>query len=260
MAAGFTAGARLMRASADVLRRDPGLLWFPAISTCCLLVTAGFWIFEGAWLYAIHASALLFVPVVVLGLYSLVFVGVFFNVAVAGAVAQALAGRGASVRDGINVAWSSLGGVAGWAGYSLFVSLALGLVQSVKGLRWAGKAAQVAWNFATFFVVPLIALEGLDAGDARRRSFELARADWQAETGGLGALRVVLIVPGILFAVVARLLIDGRVHSRPAQVFLGIVLLAGFGLGVAVGVVRQVFAVWLYRRAAATPESAALIA
>src|SRR5437764_1138190 len=122
MAAGFTAGARLMRASADVLRRDPGLLWFPAISTCCLLVTAGFWIFEGAWLYAIHASALLFVPVVV------------------------------------------------------------------------------------------------------------------------------------------RLLIDGHVHSRPAQVFLGIVLLAGFGLGVAVGVVRQVFAVSLYRRAAATPESAALIA
>ena len=121
MAAGFTDGARLMRASADVLRRDPGLLWFPAISTCCLLVTAGFWIFEGAWLYAIHGSALLFVPVVVLGLYSLVFVGVFFNVAVAGAVAQALTGGRSSVRDGINVAWSSLGGVAGWAGYSLFV-------------------------------------------------------------------------------------------------------------------------------------------
>jgi hypothetical protein len=260
MTTGFSDGARLMRASADVLRRDPALLWFPAISVCCLVITAGFWIFEGAWLYAIHGSALLFVPLVVFGLYSLVFVGVFFNVAVAGAVAQVLAGRGASVRDGIDVALSRFGGVAGWAGYSLFVSLALGVVQGIKGLRWAGKAAQVAWSFATFFVVPLIALEGLDAGDARRRSFELARADWQAETGGLGVLRAVLIVPGILFAVVARLLIDGHVHSRPAQVVLGTVLLAGFGLGVAVGVVRQVFAVSLYRRSAPAPESAALIA
>src|SRR4051812_41922602 len=117
MAAGFSDGARLMRASASVLWRTPALLWFPVLSICCLLLTAGFWIFEGAWLYAVRGSGLLFVPLVVLGLYSLVFVGVFFNVAVAGAVAQTLAGGGASVRDGVNVAWSRLGSVAGWAGY-----------------------------------------------------------------------------------------------------------------------------------------------
>jgi hypothetical protein len=37
-----------------------------------------------------------------------------------------------------------------------------------------GKAAEVAWSFATVFVVPLIALEGLDSTSARRRSFQLA--------------------------------------------------------------------------------------
>ena len=34
-----------------------------------------------------------------------------------------------------------------------------------------GDLAQVAWSFATIFVVPLIALEGLDPESARRRSF-----------------------------------------------------------------------------------------
>jgi len=261
MTRGFGDGARLMRASADVLRRDPALLWFPFASTFCLLVTAGFWIFEGAWLYAVRGPWLLFVPLVAAGLYSLMVVAVFFNVALAGAAADALAGREATVGRGLDVAWTQLGSVAGWAAYSLFVSFALSLVESFRGLRWIGKAAEVAWSFSTLFVVPLIALDGLGAGEARQRSFELARNDWQAEGGGLVALRAALLVPGILFALVARLLFQGHVHSRPAQVVLGAVLLAGFALGAAVGVVRQVFAVSLYRLALPErEESAALMA
>jgi hypothetical protein len=260
MTRGFGDGARLMRASADVLRGNPALLWFPLASTLCLLVTAGFWIFEGAWLYAVRGPWLVFVPLVLLALYSLVFVGVFFNVAVAGAAAAALSGRATSFREGVDLAWSRFGSVAGWAGWSLFVSLALGFVENAKGFRWAGKAAEVAWNFATFFVVPLIALEGLDAGEARRRSFELAKADWQAESGGLGALRIVLIVPAVLFALDGKLLFSGHVHSLTAKVLMAGVLLVGLAMGVAVGVVRQVFAVSLYRFAPERTDNAALMA
>src|SRR5947209_18057940 len=88
VAMGIKDGARLMRASFDVVRRDRALLWFPVISTGCLALTAGFWIFEGAWLYAVRSPGLLYVPLVVAGLYSLAFVGVFFSVALAGAAAQ----------------------------------------------------------------------------------------------------------------------------------------------------------------------------
>jgi len=35
-------GARVMRDSFDVVRRDRALLWFPVISTACLALTAGF--------------------------------------------------------------------------------------------------------------------------------------------------------------------------------------------------------------------------
>jgi uncharacterized protein DUF6159 len=245
----FGTGAQLMRASLDLVRRDPELLWFPVISTACLAVTAGFWLFEGAWLYSVSGPALLFVPIVVLGLYSLAFVGIFFNVALAGSAAEAVDGGEPSLGDGFEIAWTRLAAIAKWAAYSVSVSLLLGFVESIKGARWIGKAAQVAWNFATIFVVPLIALEGLGASDARRRSFELARENWRTESGGLGALRLALLVPGLLFYLDGKLLFGGHVHSLAAKGLLGVVLLCGVATTVAASVVRQVFAVSLYRTA-----------
>ena len=252
VAMSITDGARLMRASFDIVRRNRALLWFPVISTGCLAFTAGFWIFEGTWLYAVRGPALLFVPLVVAGLYSLFFVGMFFSVALAGAAAQAIDGGEPSFSDGVNVAWTRLGRIAGWAGYSLFVALALEFVKGIKGLRWLGTAAQIAWSFATIFVVPMIALEGLDSASARGRSFQLAKENWRAESGGLGALRATLLIPGLLFYLDGKLLFTGHVHSLAGKALLGAVLLCAFGVGVAASVVRQVFAVTLYRRATAS--------
>jgi hypothetical protein len=239
-------GARLMRTSFDVVRRELALLWFPVISTGCLALTAGYWILEGAWLYKVSGRSLLFVPLVIAGLYSLAFVGVFFSVALAGAAADVINGGEPSFRDGVDIAWNRLGGIAGWAAYSVFAAVVLGFVKGIKGLRWLGTAAEIAWSFATIFVVPLIAVEGLDSASARQRSFQLAKANWRAESGGLGALRAALLVPGTLFYLAGRLLSDGQAHSLAGKALLVAVLVCGFGVGVAAGVVRQVFAVSLY--------------
>jgi hypothetical protein len=252
---GITDGARLMRTSFSIVRRERYLLWFPVLSTACLVLTAGYWILQGAWLYEARGSSLLFVPLVIAGLYSLAFVGVFFSVALAGAAVEAIDGGDPSFSDGVNIAWNRLGGIAGWAAYSVFVAVVLGFVKSIKGFRWLGTAAQIAWSFATIFVVPLIALEGLDSGSARQSSFQLAKENWRAESGGLGALRATLLIPGVLFYLDAKLLDSGHVHSLAGKALLGAVLLCGFGVAVAAGVVRQVFAVSLYR--VATTSAAA---
>src|ERR1700730_10856377 len=181
-----------MRASFDVVRRAPTLLWFPVISTACLALTAGYWILEGAWLYHVSGRSVFFGPLVIAGLYSLAFVGVFFSVALAGAAAEVLDGGEPSLSGGVHIGWNRLGGIAGWAAYSIFVAVVLGFVKSIKGLRWLGTAAEIAWSFATIFVVPLIALEGLDSASARQSSFQLAKENWRAESGGLGALRAAL--------------------------------------------------------------------
>jgi hypothetical protein len=202
---------------------------------------------EGAWLYQVSGRSLFFVPLVVAGLYSLFFVGAFFSVALAGAAAEVLNGGEPSFRDGVDIAWNRLGGIAGWAAYSLFVAVVLGFVKSIRGLRWLGTAAGIAWSFVTIFVVPLIALEGLDSASARQSSFELAKQNWRAESGGLGALRAALLVPGALFYLAGKMLFDHRVHSTAGKALLVVVLVCGFAVLVAAGVVRQVFAVSLYR-------------
>jgi hypothetical protein len=206
------------------VRQEPGLLWFPVVSICCVTLTAAFWIFEGAWIYAVEGPKFAYVIVFAVAVYSVTFVGIFFNVALVGAAARNLEGEPAGVGDGCSVAWKRLGEIAGWAAFSVFVSFLLALIKSVKGLRWLGSAAGVAWSFATLFVVPVIALEGLDTEDARRRSFELARNNWH----------------------------DDRVHSLAGKVMLGCVLLGGAAVFVVASVVRQVFAVELYR--AGTPK------
>ena len=48
----------------------------------------------------------------------------------------------------------------------------------------------------------------------------------------------------------AKLLSGGHVHSLAGKAVLGAVLLCGFGVAVGASVVRQVFAVELYRSAA----------
>ena len=73
------------------------------------------------------------------------------------------------------------------------------------------------------------------------------KENWRTETGGLGALRAAFLVPGLLFYLDAKLLFEGHVHSPGAKALLGFVLLCGFALSAAVSVVRQVFAVELYR-------------
>ena len=83
------------------------------------------------------------------------------------------------------------------------------------------------------------------------RSFQLARENWQAETGGLGVLQLALIVPMFLLYVTGRLLAGGHLHSTAAKGAFALVLVAGFAVAVAAGVVRQVFAIELYRTAEA---------
>ena len=252
MTIGIGDGVGLVRTSWGVVRRDPALLWFPIVSTVCLALTAGFWIVQGAYVYAANGPRLLFVPVVIAGLYSLAFVGVFFSVALSGAIAQALDEDGEpSFNDGMNVAWLHLGAIASWAAVSIVVAIAIGFVKSFKGLRLVGDAARIAWSLATIFVIPLIAFDDLDVADARQRSFELAKENWRAETGGLGVLNAAVLVPGLLVYVVARLIADGHVHSLGGKALVGIVLLCGFGVAVTARVVRQVFAVELYRTATA---------
>ena len=62
-------------------------------------------------------------------------------------------------------------------------------------------------------------------------------------------------LPGVLFYLAGKVLASGHVHSLAGEVLIGAVLVCGFGVGVAASVVRQVFAVSLYRVATTSGQT-----
>jgi hypothetical protein len=98
-----------------------------------------------------------------------------------------------------------------------------------------GGIANIAWSVATFFVVPVIALEGLGPKEALKRSAGVIRERWGEGVVGSGTIGGVVFVLGILPGL--------------ALVAIGLALagssVVGGGLVVALGVIVVVAAVLL---------------
>jgi len=75
------------------------------------------------------------------------------------------------------------------------------------GGDWAtGKAAaaaassvvRAAWSVSTFFVIPLLALEGLGPGDALKRSVSLIRERWGEGLGGSASIGLAVFLVAVV--------------------------------------------------------------
>ncbi len=195
-------GWRLARVSWSVLRKDGSLAVYPAVASVVALVA--FWIVAGVGIVVENAVATPWValPFLLAGVYVAIYFVVYFSVALAAAAQQSIDGRDTGLRDGLKVARTRRGVVAKWA----LLELALGLVMSVIGalLNDAGAktlsnlvsaAAGFAWSVATFFVIPVVALEGLGPRDAMTRSVALIRTHWgEAVVGRTGIGAVVFLI------------------------------------------------------------------
>jgi hypothetical protein len=161
-------GWALTKQSWAVLRNDRSLVIFPILST----------------VFAMIAVAVIWVPTVVVAgvfqdgtvnennpavgvaavvtIYVSTFIAIFFNVALAACAVRSLRGEDTRVGEGLSAAMRRIGPIVGWT----LVAGTVGLILRVLEERFpiAGKIAVwiagAAWAIATFFVVPVIALEG----------------------------------------------------------------------------------------------------
>ena len=132
---------------------------------------------------------------------------------------------------------------------SVTVNLLIAFIRERAGLAGAvlGGIAGVAWNLATFLVVPVIAFEGLGPIDALKRSESIFRKRWGVQITGQAAVGGLVALAGFVPAVLLVLL-----GARGASGGLQWALIA---IGVVVGVIALVvartvgvvFAVALYR-------------
>ena len=205
-------GWQLTKQSMHVLKMDKELLLFPLLSgIACLLVLASFALplfFSGA-LEAIEANQENLTQnaiawVILFAFYFVnYFVITFFNSALVGCAVIRLKGGDPTVSDGFHSAFARLPQIAGWALVSATVGLILKMIESRServGQIVAGLLG-MAWSITTFFVVPVLVIEGLGPIESVKRSVAVMRKTWGealVSNWGIGFIVFGLSLIGIL--------------------------------------------------------------
>jgi hypothetical protein len=253
----FSRGWALTRQSWDVLRADASLALFPILST----------IFAGLAMVSIWAPTLITRgvfdgqtverndPVVyaagIASAYVSTFVALFFNVALAACAARSMRGEDTKVREGLAVAVRRIGPILGWTLISTTFGLLLRAFENrvpLLGKIVAGIAG-AAWGIATFFVVPVIALEGVGPLTSLQHSAAIIKSRWGE--GATGAATIGLVTVGFslflgtvaVFAVM-MVLYNGQVLLGYAVLAVAVLLM--FAAAVVSATLSQIFRVAVY--------------
>lgn len=181
-------GFELTRQSLGVLRAEKTLLVFPLLSgIACLLVLGSFAVPLWATGYAesvLGEEQLPQDPVAYVLLFLFYFINyfviVFFNSALVSCAIVRFHGGDATLGDGLGMAASRLPQIVGWALVSASVGVLLKAIESrsERAGQIASSLLGAAWGIATYFVVPILVVEGVGPIQAVKRSFGILRKAW----------------------------------------------------------------------------------
>jgi hypothetical protein len=245
-------GWALTKKSWGLLREHPSLIRFPlygAVATTLLAIVT-----LGPGLYFWEEDQLAgAIPIIVIGVYVLSFVGFYFSVGLAACADMIFRGQEATIGDGLAVARSRIAQISGWAAVSAAISLVMGLLENQGGTLGtvAARLVGMAWSLITFLAVPVIAIEGTGPFETIKRSGTLFRERWGQQITGNIAIGAAVFLIGVLPAV---LLILAGVALWSAASFLGAVLVVVGALVLAIALLVSralsgIFGVALYRYA-----------
>lgn len=245
-------GWGLTKKSWGLLREHPELIRFPlygAVATTLLaIVTLG----PGLYLWEEDQLAGA-IPVIVIGVYVLSFVGFYFSVGLAACADMIFRGQEATVSDGLAVSRSRIAQISGWAAVSAAISLVMGLLENQGGTLGtiAARLVGMAWTLVTFLAVPVIAIEGTGPFETIKRSASLFRERWGQQITGNIAIGAAVFLLGVL---PAAILIVGGILVWSSAAFVGalLVVIGALVLAIALLVSRAlngIFGVALYRYA-----------
>lgn len=214
-------GLRMALASFAVLRRRKGLLVFPILyglvwlvgllglvgGVVAALFGAGYGMaaLEGLGGSIDATDGVLEVVLVLGGVFFMFFattLATFFSAALVFAVGKTFEGEPTGVRGGLAGAWEAKWTILAWG----VVGTTIGLIVNALENRTGQVAVVVrqllgfAWSVMTFFIVPVIVLQGEGIRSSARQSLDIFRQNW-GEAGGLTLGIGLIMFP--LIAVVA---------------------------------------------------------
>jgi hypothetical protein len=254
----FRRGWALAKQSWAILRADRALALFPVVAAVSCLLAGILIVGPGAALFA-TASKPAGVVVMVIGGYVLTFIGIYCSTALAAAAAIALDGGHATLGDGFAAVRTRRGVIAQWALVQLTVGL---LIQLIQGLlsespigrviaAIVGSLAGAAWAIATFFVLPILALEGVGPKEAFTRSAHVIRERWGEGLVGAGSIGGLVIVCAMLPAIGLGVLGVVVASSTPAAgaALIAIAAIVFVCAAILASTLNVIFRVALYRYA-----------
>jgi hypothetical protein len=250
----------LIKASFAVLRADKELVIFPIVSAIGVLIVtasfalpmavAGFFdeLFDG------RAQILGFI---VGFLFYIVqyFVIIFANSALVGAALIRLRGGDPTVRDGLRIAWQHVGVILGYALVSATVGMILKWLSDKGKLlgRIASSIVGLAWNLATYLVVPVLVVEDVGPMEAVKRSASLLKKTWGEQIAGNFGVGVIsgLAVLVVFLLSIPLFVLAAMAESVALMVLVGLVfvLLLVF-LGLISSTLNGIYVAAVYRYAA----------
>ncbi len=180
----------LVKESLRVLQADKELLVFPIISSIGVLIVSLTFIlpmlFAGAFDAIFTRGGEVMGLIVMFAFYLVQYTVIFFaNTALVGAAMIRLQGGDPTVQDGLRIAASRFGPILGYALISATVGMILRAISSRGGIgRFIVSLIGLAWNIATFLVVPVLAVENVGPIDAIKRSVNLLKRTWGEQIAG----------------------------------------------------------------------------
>ena len=251
-------GWKLSKQSWAVVKSDKSLLAFPIISVVAAIITMIIFFGGGAAMAVAIGSPWGALPLVIIGAYLLTVVGVFSSVALASCATEALEGRQTTVGQGISAARGRMKVIFAWAAVAMFVGALIAVIQSLLqevagGIVSAivGGLAGFAWAVATFFVIPVIALDGLGPKEALKTSAHVVKERWGEGVVGSSAIGLITFFVAILPAFAMMVL--GFVLAGSSAVGGGLLITIGVLVFVIAmlfqSTITAVFRVALYRYA-----------
>lgn len=254
----------LVKASAAVLRADKELVVFPIISTIgVLLVTVSFilpMIFAGVLdsLISGEAGNINILSFIIAFLFYLAqyFVIIFANAALVSAAMIRLRGGDPTVGDGFRIAFDHFGSIFGYALIASTVGIILNsLARRSNTLgRIAVSLVGLAWNLATFLVVPVLVAEKVGPFEAVKRSALLLKKTWGEQIVGnlsIGGVFVLLTFAVIVLIVAPSLYLMVTINNPAILVVMAILLVVSLVLiGLVNSTLSGIYAAAVYRFAA----------
>ena len=211
----------LMKASANVLRLDKELMFFPLLSGVATIIVSATFIapafamgegFDTLSRVTEDGSYLGYVIgfLYYVALYTVIF---FFNTALVGAAMIRLDGGDPTVGDGLTIAFRKLPTVLGYAVIAATIGMVLRAIEERVGIlgRIIIGILGVSWTLATYLTVPVLATKDVGAIDAVKESAGLFRKTW-------GEQMVANAGIGLAFFVISLVMMGTFI---PLTIFLG---------------------------------------